>query len=146
MSERYDYLIVGGGLAAASAVEGIRDRDLEGRICLLTEEGVPPYHRPPLSKEYLQSPDAGRELLHVKPEEWFQREARVGLELNQRVLALDPKEMTATTARGNVFRGERILIATGGRARTLRVPGAILAGVFVIYWLLWAITPGSQVR
>ncbi|MFQ5888607.1 MAG: NAD(P)/FAD-dependent oxidoreductase [Gemmatimonadota bacterium] len=132
MTQRYDYLIVGGGLAAASAVEGIRDHDLEGSILLLTEEGVPPYHRPPLSKEYLQSPDAGRELLHVKPEEWFESQARVTLETNQRILALDPKEMKVTSARGNVYRGERILLATGGRARSLEVPGVGLPGVYTL--------------
>lgn len=132
MAEKYDYLLVGGGLAAASAVEGIRDRDLEGRILLLTEEGVPPYHRPPLSKEYLQSPEAGRELLHIKPEEWFESQARVRLELNQRVLALDPKEMSVTTARGNRYVGERILLATGGRARPLRVPGGALPGIITL--------------
>lgn len=132
MSERYDYLIVGGGLAAASAVEGIRDRDLEGSILLLSEEEIPPYHRPPLSKEYLQNPEAGRELLHVKPEEWFTTEARVTVELKTRVLALGPKEMSVTTARGNTFHAERILLATGGRAAPLRAPGASLTGVHTL--------------
>ena len=48
--QEFDYLIVGGGLAAASAVDGIRELDNEGSIGIFTEEPDPPYHRPPLSK------------------------------------------------------------------------------------------------
>ena len=44
------YVIVGGGLAGASAIEGIRSRDRESEILLISRENHPPYHRPPLSK------------------------------------------------------------------------------------------------
>ena len=44
----YEYVIVGGGLTAASAVEGIRSVDPVGRILMLSRENHPPYHRPPL--------------------------------------------------------------------------------------------------
>ena len=47
----YEYVIVGGGLTAASAVEGIRSVDSTGRILMLSRENHPPYHRPPLSKD-----------------------------------------------------------------------------------------------
>jgi len=53
------YLIVGGGLAAASAVEGIRELDPDGEIVVTSAERELPYHRPPLSKGYL----AGRDQL-----------------------------------------------------------------------------------
>ncbi len=95
--ERFDYLIVGGGLAAASAVDGVRSLDADGTIALLTEEEEPPYHRPPLSKEYLQTPGATRDLLYVKPERWFEDEARVELLTGRRVVSLDPREMTVAT-------------------------------------------------
>jgi len=127
----YDYIIVGGGLAAASAVEGIRERDTDGSILMLTEESEPPYNRPPLSKDYLQTPEIPRELLHVKPDGWFE-DAGVTLELEQRVLSLDPHERTVISARGNDYRGERILIATGGRARELAVLGTDLDGIHTL--------------
>src|SRR5689334_16085446 len=47
----YPYILVGGGLAAASAVEGIRERDRSGDILLICAERHLPYHRPPLSKQ-----------------------------------------------------------------------------------------------
>jgi 3-phenylpropionate/trans-cinnamate dioxygenase ferredoxin reductase subunit len=127
-----DYLIVGGGLAAASAVDGILETDPAGSVLVLTDEALPPYQRPPLSKEYLQYPDVARSLLYVKPEGWFEEEQRVTLEMRQRALELDPGSMTVTTARGNVFAASRILLATGGRARKLEVPGGELPGVFTL--------------
>lgn len=128
----YDYVIVGGGLAAASAVEGIRERDADGTILMLTEESDPPYNRPPLSKEYLQAPEIPRALLYVKPDGWFENKAGLTLEREQRVLSLDPHERTVISARGNDYRGERILIATGGRALELAVPGADLDGIHTL--------------
>lgn len=130
--DEFDYLIVGGGLAAASAVDGIRSRDEVGSILVLTDESEPPYHRPPLSKEYLQNPQAGRDLLHVKPENWFEEEAAVTLRQKQRVISLDPKELAVTTAGGEEYRARRILLATGGRPRTLGVTGSDLDGVFTL--------------
>lgn len=128
----FDFLIVGGGLAAAAAVDGIRELDADSTIALITDESEPPYQRPPLSKEFLQYPDVPRSLLYVKPEGWFEEQERVELVTGQKVLVLDPVTMTVTTARGNVFRAPRILIATGGRARQLDVPGHDLEGVYTL--------------
>ena len=49
--ESYSYLIVGGGMTAAAAVEGIREVDSQGSIGLLSIEKFPPYNRPPLTKK-----------------------------------------------------------------------------------------------
>lgn len=46
----YPYLIVGGGMTAAAALEGIRSIDPVGAIGLFSAEPHPPYYRPPLSK------------------------------------------------------------------------------------------------
>jgi NADPH-dependent 2,4-dienoyl-CoA reductase/sulfur reductase-like enzyme len=128
----FGYLIVGGGLAAASAVDGILERDPDARIAVLTEESDPPYQRPPLSKEFLQHPDVPRSLLYVKPEGWFDSAAGVELVTRQKAMTLDPGSMSVTTARGNVFRAPRILLATGGRARRLDVPGSSLEGIHTL--------------
>ncbi|MBD3317451.1 MAG: pyridine nucleotide-disulfide oxidoreductase, partial [Chitinivibrionales bacterium] len=48
--KKFDYVIVGGGLAGASAVRGIRDRDKKGSVLLIGAESHSPYHRPPLTK------------------------------------------------------------------------------------------------
>jgi NADPH-dependent 2,4-dienoyl-CoA reductase/sulfur reductase-like enzyme len=46
----YQYLIIGGGMTAAAAVDGIREVDSTGGIGLISAEPDPPYNRPPLSK------------------------------------------------------------------------------------------------
>lgn len=128
---RFDYLLVGGGLAAVSAIDGIREVDPEGSILLLSEESEPPYQRPPLSKEYLRYAEVPREMLHVKPEGWY-ADRGVTLELRQRALALDAGTRRVSTARGNEVGGERLLLATGGRPRRLGAPGEDLPGVHVL--------------
>src|SRR5205823_4327776 len=47
----YKYLIVGGGMAAAAAVEGMRAVDAQGTIGLIGAEPDPPYKRPHLTKQ-----------------------------------------------------------------------------------------------
>ena len=46
----YQYLIIGGGMTAAAAVDGIREVDPTGSIGLISSEPDAPYNRPPLSK------------------------------------------------------------------------------------------------
>ena len=48
-----DYLIVGAGLAGATAAETLRAEGATGRIVVLGDEDQPPYQRPPLSKSFL---------------------------------------------------------------------------------------------
>jgi NAD(P)H-nitrite reductase large subunit len=48
--KNYKYLIVGGGMTADAAAHGIRERDPNGSIGILSDESSPPYDRPPLSK------------------------------------------------------------------------------------------------
>jgi len=46
-------VIVGGGQAALQTAVSLRQHGYDGTVTLLTDEDVPPYHRPPLSKGYL---------------------------------------------------------------------------------------------
>jgi 3-phenylpropionate/trans-cinnamate dioxygenase ferredoxin reductase component len=50
MMTNYDYLIIGGGMTAAAAVDGIREVDSTSGIGMISTEPDPPYDRPPLSK------------------------------------------------------------------------------------------------
>ena len=128
----FDYVIVGGGLAAASAVDGIRELDEDGTIAVLSDETDPPYHRPPLSKEYLQSAEAPRDLLAVKPVGWWDAQENITLVLDARADQLDAAGLTVTTESGSRYRGSRVLIATGGRPRALPMEGVGLEGVHTL--------------
>jgi NADPH-dependent 2,4-dienoyl-CoA reductase/sulfur reductase-like enzyme len=109
------YLIVGGGMTAAAAVKGIREADPEGRIVLVGDETHPPYKRPPLSKKLW----AGGEEAKI----WHDL-SDTGVEhvLGRRIVSLDLGGKTATDDAGEEYQWEKLLLATGGRPRT--IPGA----------------------
>lgn len=135
-TRRVDYLLVGGGLAAATAAEEIRKRDTSGSILIIAGESRLPYHRPPLSKEYLRGEinDAGTYGaggVYVQLPPWY-GENRVEVSEGVAVARLDTAARTATLVNGAVISYERALLATGGRARSLSVPGANLPGVMAL--------------
>lgn len=121
------YLIVGGGLAAAKAIEGIREHDADGEILLVTEEDHLPYERPPLSKDILLG-KAGVDAAFPNSPHWY-AEQGVTVHLGDPVTALDPVARTATLRSGTTLSWDRALLVTGSAVRTLDVPGADLPGV-----------------
>jgi NADPH-dependent 2,4-dienoyl-CoA reductase/sulfur reductase-like enzyme len=124
---RADYLIVGGGLAAASAVEGIRSRDTEGGIVVLTRENHAPYHRPPLSKGLWTGKDKLDEL-PVHDDAWY-AEQRVDLQRRREVVELDPDARRVWDDHGRVVEYGELLLATGSWPRRLEVEGSELDGI-----------------
>ncbi len=122
-----DVLVVGGGLAGASAISTLRAQGFDGRITLLGEEPLPPYERPPLSKEYLRGEAAEPSL--VRSTEWYEEQG-VELRIGVRVLEVVPGEREVVLAGGERLRYDRLLVATGVRNRRLEVPGSDLPGLF----------------
>jgi 3-phenylpropionate/trans-cinnamate dioxygenase ferredoxin reductase subunit len=121
------YLAIGGGLASARAAASIRRVDGEGSILIVTDEHLPPYDRPPLSKEYLRG-EKGQEALLLQSKEAL-TEQRIDVVLNEAVVALDPEAKRARLSGGMELGFEKALIATGARAIRLNVPGADLKGI-----------------
>ncbi|PXY22811.1 NAD(P)/FAD-dependent oxidoreductase [Prauserella muralis] len=110
-----DIVVVGGGQCAAVAARTLRRRGFDGHIEIIGAEADPPYQRPPLSKEYLETGDAGG--LSLLSEQWC-ADKNVRLRLGERVLGLDPAAGRVRLADGSV-RADAVLIATGGRPRML---------------------------
>ncbi len=104
-----NYLIVGGGMAADAAVRGIRELDEEGSVVVLTEEGHPPYDRPPLSKGLWTGTDEDRIWRNTTDL------GRIRLHTGTRVLLIDRFNRTVTTEGGSTFTYDKMLLATGGR-------------------------------
>ncbi|MBX9701386.1 MAG: FAD-dependent oxidoreductase [Acetobacteraceae bacterium] len=115
-------VIIGAGQAGRRCAEALRDLDAGMEIILLGEEPHAPYDRPPLSKAVLLGTDPGNGLFVRAPE--FYAERRIDLRLNTRVAAIDPAGRTVTTAAGERIAWDHLVIATGARARRLRIPGA----------------------
>ena len=121
------YVVLGAGLAAASAVEGIRRLDSNGSILLIGAEQEPPYDRPPLSKQLWSGAKTMEEIfLHPGT---FYAEQGVELRLGTNIVALDPVSHTLRDADGAIYRYKKLLLATGGTPRRLSIPGGDLDGV-----------------
>ena len=118
-------VIIGGGLAAATAAEELRARGHDGPIELVTAEPRRPYQRPPLSKGYLSGAE-GLDAVYVHPEGW---EAQHGVTLHLANPAERIVGRTVELADGSVLPFDRLLLATGATPRTLELPGADAPGV-----------------
>lgn len=128
MSDRsYTYVIVGAGLAGASAVEGIRERDKNGSILLIGMEPDLPYDRPPLTKKlWFGKKKVEGIFLHDAA---FYSDNGVELALGSAVGELDARTRTIRDSRGNSYAYQRLLLATGGQPRRLSIPGGDLPGI-----------------
>ncbi len=116
-----DVLLIGGGIAAASAAEELREQSFAGSITLVTREQDPPYHRPPITKGYLQGAD-DRDSTLIHPPAWY-AEHDVELLTRTPVMSVDFAAGTAKVGREEVRFGQA-LFATGAMVRRLRVDGA----------------------
>ncbi len=116
----YDYLVVGGGMAADAAVRAIREIDACGSVGVLSADDTPPYDRPPLSKG-LWSGGRLEEVFHHAD----YGPLRVDLHLTTEVSQVLPSEHAVVTADGTRWRYGRLLLATGCAPRALpnSVPG-----------------------
>ena len=113
--EQFTYLIVGGGMTADAAVRGIRERDLTGRIGLISSEGHPPYDRPPLTK--------GLWMGTQEEEIWCKTDQEnISLFLGRSVEKITPETHTVQDDVGNVYGYKKLLLATGGAPRHLECP------------------------
>jgi NADPH-dependent 2,4-dienoyl-CoA reductase/sulfur reductase-like enzyme len=123
----FTYVIVGSGLAGASAIEGIRERDQAGSILLIGRETALPYDRPPLTKQLWFGKKRLDEIfLH---EEAFYQKSGVELRLGREVRRIDPNAQTVLDASGETYGYQKLLLATGGVPRRLPIPGADLEGI-----------------
>lgn len=110
----YRYIIVGGGMTADAAISGIRRRDKTGSIAVFTEEPFPPYKRPPLSKG-LWLDQRMEDIFLKRPID----DPGVRLYLSTRIEALDPGLKIVRDREGHEYQYDRLLLATGGRPRTV---------------------------
>ena len=89
----YDYLIIGAGMTAESAMRAIREADPSGTIGAFGAEPHPPYDRPPLSKALWKGTpesDIWRDVENIGAE----------LHLGRRIEGIDPRSASVVDDRG----------------------------------------------
>jgi NADPH-dependent 2,4-dienoyl-CoA reductase/sulfur reductase-like enzyme len=118
MSRLGTVVVVGASLAGLRALQALRRLGYDGRLVAIGEEELPPYDRPPLSKEVLAGKwDAERTQL-LRPED---EALGVDWRLGARAEALDLAGKSVVLAGGERVAFDGLVIATGAYAR--RLPG-----------------------
>ncbi|XP_068680772.1 apoptosis-inducing factor 3-like isoform X2 [Montipora foliosa] len=121
------FVIIGGGGAAMKGAETLREEGFKGKVVMVTKESHLPYDRPLLSKKLTASADA----IKLRSEEYlkdFDIEFLHGVEAT----ALNANEKTVTLSNGSLLNYDHVLIATGGKPRSLNLPGSDLENVLLL--------------
>jgi 3-phenylpropionate/trans-cinnamate dioxygenase ferredoxin reductase subunit len=123
-----DYLLIGGGMAAAHCAATLRRRGADGSILLVGREPHVPYERPPLSKDYLRGESADEDAF-VNGPDWYE-ENGVELLTETSVMSLDAGERTVKLQTRERVGFGKALVATGARVNILHhLEGARLDGI-----------------
>jgi len=120
------YVIIGDGIAGASAAETLREESPDAEITVLTDEGESLYNRI-LIKEYAKGklPEAP---ISIHQEEWYE-DHDVDLRLNTVVVDIDVENDAVRTHEGETFEYDSLLLAIGGTPQQLPVENSDADGI-----------------
>ncbi|GAA5317161.1 MAG: FAD-dependent oxidoreductase [Candidatus Pelagadaptatus aseana] len=120
-------IVIGASHAAAQLVTSLRQEGWQGDIKVIGDEPYLPYHRPPLSKDFLSGNKQADELLIRKAPIYEKND--IHFKLNQRVESIDRAHKTVTLSNGEVLVYDKLALCTGSRVRTVSLPGVELKGI-----------------
>jgi len=120
-------VVLGGGLAAARAARGYRSAGGTAPVTIVSNDEVPPYNRPPLSKGFLRGEIAEEKVFAEKPA--FYEESNVELLLGRSARRVDTSARSVELDDGSRLEYTSLVLATGSKPRPLGVPGEELDGV-----------------
>jgi len=120
------HVIIGDGIAGASAAETIREADPDASVTVLTDEGEALYNRI-LIKEFAKGklPEAP---ISIHEPEWYD-ERDIDLQLNTHVTDIDPDAHEIQTHEGDTYEYDKLLVATGGTPAQLPVENSDADGI-----------------
>lgn len=117
-------VIVGAGQAGGRTAQALRRNGHAGPITLIGDENLPPYERPPLSKDILLGRASPESLSLLKEAAW--QALDVDLRCGASVSAIHPATRTVSLDDGSEIDYDVLVCATGARARSF--PGAVQSG------------------
>ncbi len=121
-------IVIGASHAGAQLVTSLRQAGWTGKISMVGEEAIPPYHRPPLSKGYLNGDKHSDEIL-IRPAAFYEK-SDIDLLLGNRVTGIDRENKTITLHDGATIAYTKLALTTGAHVRKLSaLPGHELGGV-----------------
>jgi len=126
------YVIVGGSVAAISAVEAIREVDPAGTIAIIAEEPFPTYSRP-LIGDYVSGEATWDKMMYRSDRFWS--ENKVETFIGSKAVRLNFTERFVETDAGKRIEYEKLLLATGSEPLIPKIDGSNRKGVFVFITL-----------
>jgi len=123
-------LIIGASHAAAQSCVSLRQGGWDGDITVIGDEEVLPYHRPPLSKDFLSGQKTIDDIL-IRPADVYVN-ANITMRLGERVVSIDRAKRIVTTDAGEALSYDKLVLTTGARIRRLPIPGEDLENVFYL--------------
>lgn len=123
-------IFIGASHAAAQGCASLRQSGWEGAITVIGEEQALPYHRPPLSKDFLSGGKTLDDIL-IRPAQSYE-DADIDMVLGTRIGAIDRAAKTLQADDGRSFAYDKLILTTGARVRRLPVPGEDLPGVYYL--------------
>ena len=128
MSETF--VIVGASHAAAMLAPSLRQQGWQGRIIVVGAEASIPYHRPPLSKDYLAGAKSLEEIL-IRPAKVYEK-SEVEFILETSVEAIDRDNKTVRLSNNETLSYDKLALTVGSKVRKVNLPGVDLDGVFYL--------------
>jgi NAD(P)H-nitrite reductase large subunit len=118
--DRKQYVIIGNGIAGTTTAHTLRKNDPECSITLITDEPYPLYNRVALPR-FLQGVITEPKVM-MRTTEWHEQQG-ITLLTEATATAIDTEGRAVTLHDGRTLPYSALLVATGGRANPLRVPG-----------------------
>lgn len=120
-------LIIGASHAAAALAPELRKQGWQGQIQVIGDEPYLPYHRPPLSKDFLSN---AKDIngLTIRPESVYEKND-IEFKLGHRVTSIDRSAKSVSLSSGEQLTYTKLALCTGSRAREIALPGIELAGI-----------------
>ncbi|MCG1011000.1 NAD(P)/FAD-dependent oxidoreductase [Tepidanaerobacter sp. GT38] len=122
-------VIIGNGISSVAAAEAFRKHDKDTPIVIFGDEPYYAYYRIRLSGLIGDTPNLDK--LYIRKPEWY-RDLNIKVNLNQKVISIDPANNEITLENGNTFYFSKLLIASGSSPFVPPIQGKELAGVFSI--------------
>lgn len=123
-------IFIGASHAAAQGCVSLRQNGFDGRIIVIGDEPHLPYHRPPLSKDFLSGGKTLSDIL-LRPAEAYSK-ADIEMRLGVKVTMINRRDKTILCNDGAEVSYDKLVLCTGARVRRLPVPGEDLDGVFYL--------------
>ena len=128
MSETF--IIVGASHAAAMLAPSLRQQGWQGRIIVVGAEASIPYHRPPLSKDYLAGEKTVDEIL-IRPAKVYEK-SEVEFILDTSVESINRSGKTVQLSNNEILSYDKLALTVGSKVRKVNLPGVDLDGVFYL--------------